>query len=1216
MPCIYFLQLKLDPIFMKTIRTLLRAFAGKVALVGGLLFAGGTLQAQYCIPAGDCSFGDEIQNFTLNTINNTSVCAGGYSDFSGSISTTLNAGVPYPYSALFGYSNQGLGLWLDMNQDGDFDDAGEFVSSVPFVTGSFSGSGSLTIPGSVNSGTYRLRVRNWWNNNFTGLVGESCQAVSFGETEDYTVVVVNNNCTAPPTPGTANAPASVCSGVNFNVTLSGNSIGNGQTYQWQSSTNGSTWADILGANNTSMTTSANVPTYYRCVVTCSGQSDTSTVDFLATIIPSNICNACVSSASFNGDTYLEGVQLGSINAISTACANYTNNTNLSTLVIKGGNYTGSIIHGDCDGGGTYTRGVMVWADWNANGDFTDPGEQLMSITSPGTASQAEVLSFTVPVNAANGPILMRVIASEDGVTTPSCGTYGYGETEDYVLIVADPPYNDAGIAQLISPSSGLCFVSDTIRVRLENVGQVALTTCQFNVTVNNSAVQTFNWTGNIGPNTAQNVFVGSTVLNDGDFLKIWTSLPNGVQDSLNFNDTLQQNVYQSMAGTYTIGGSNPNFNTINDALTALQVRGACSDVALNIRSGTYTEQMKLETFPGNSAVNVVLQSEALDADSVRIQFSSTSLAGNYVAWFEDVENFSINEVTLAATGFTFSTSVLLSGAGRDNGIQNSRIIGDTTASFDSNNSFNIKSLVDNDNNFSLLNNTIWGGSRAVSLSGTSAADPERGIRIIGNTIDKYHFVGIGLFNQENPVIESNTILSRSSNANVFRIYLNTVYNGCTVSGNQIGGNNGGFGINIDGVSGSLTNSAVVSNNFIRMGDTLSAQNSEAIFIQNGSSLLNVYHNSVAVYSQTVASAGLTIGVGANVDINIKNNIIAHYGQGAAYEIDGSLSIASSNHNDLYVANGPLARYAGTTHADLAAYNAATGHDANSISVDPMFGGLDMHTCLVDFDNTGIGVGVVSDIDGDTRNSATPDMGADEFVLPATFTLGNDIYKCSSDSVMLGAEVILNGTYYWSTFSNDPSIYVSAPGEYSLTLVSSCGTVDDSIEVFNIAAPVANFTNINSFYTYVFTNTSTNATSYSWDFGDGNTSTDANPLHIYAADGTYTITLTATNSCGETSTKTMQATVNVTSIEEAGLAHLQVYPNPTSGTAILRIQGLSGTEASLQLMDLTGRVLMAKQISGTSEGIEAALNLSKYAAGVYLVQIQSGDYSAVRRIVRK
>lgn len=1201
---------------MKKIRTLTRDVAGKLALLSGLFFAGASLQAQYCIPTGNCSFGDEILTFTLNTINNNSVCGGGYSDFSGSISTTLSAGVPYPYSASFGYSDQGLGLWLDANQDGDFDDAGEFVSSVPYVSGSFSASGSLTIPGSVNSGTYRLRVRNWWLNNFTGLAGESCQAVSYGETEDYTVVVVNNNCTAPPTPGTANAPSSICAGVNFNVTLSGNSIGNGQTYQWQSSANGSTWADILGATNITLTTSAVTPTYYRCVVTCSGQSDTSSVDFLATIIPANICNVCASSASFNGDTYLEGVQLGSISAISTACANYTDNTNLSTVVIKGGSYSGSIIHGDCDGGSTYTRGVLVWADWNANGDFTDPGEQLMSITSPGTASQAEALSFTVPLNAANGPILMRVIASEDGVTTPPCGTYGYGETEDYVLIVADPPFNDAGIAQLISPSTNLCFVSDTIRVRLENVGQVALTSCQFNVTVNNGAVQTFNWTGNVGPNTAQNVFVGSTVLNDGDFLKIWTSLPNGVQDSLNFNDTLQQNVYQSMAGIYTIGGSNPDFNTINDALTALQVRGACSDITLNVRSGTYTEQMKLESFPGNSSASVVLQSEVLDADSVRIQFSSTSLAGNYVAWFDDVQNFSINEVTLAATGFTYSTTVLLSGAGSDNGIQNSRIIGDTTSTFDSNNSFNIKSLADNDNNFSLLNNTIWGGSRAVSLSGTSAADPEKGIRILGNTIDKYYFVGIGLFNQENPIVENNVILSSGSNANVFRLYMNTVYNGCSVNANQIGGNNGGFGINLDGVSGSLANAAVVSNNFVRMGDTLSAQNSEGIYIQNGSNLLNVYHNSVAIYSQTVASAGLTIGVGANVDINIKNNIIAHYGQGAAYEIDGSLSIASSNHNDLYVANGPLARYAGTTHADLASYTAATAHDANSISVDPMFVGLDMHTCMVDFDNTGIGVGVLGDIDGDTRNTATPDMGADEFVLPATFTLGNDIYKCSSDSVMLGAEVILNGTYYWSTFSNDPAIYVSAPGEYSLTLVSSCGTVDDTIEVFDIPAPQANFTNTNSFYTYVFTNTSTNATSYSWDFGDGTTSTNANPLHIYAADGTYTITLTATNSCGETSTKTLQVTVNVTSIDEEDLASISLYPNPTSGLTTLRIEGLGGSEASIHLMDLTGRVLVSKNVAGTSDGIEASLNLSKYAAGVYVVRIQSGDYSAVRRIVRK
>jgi PKD repeat protein len=192
-----------------------------------------------------------------------------------------------------------------------------------------------------------------------------------------------------------------------------------------------------------------------------------------------------------------------------------------------------------------------------------------------------------------------------------------------------------------------------------------------------------------------------------------------------------------------------------------------------------------------------------------------------------------------------------------------------------------------------------------------------------------------------------------------------------------------------------------------------------------------------------------------------------------------------------------------------------------------------------------------------------------------------------------------------------------PGEYSLTLVTNCGTVDDTIEVFDIPAPVANFTSTNSFYTYVFTNTSTNATSYSWNFGDGNTSTQQNPLHIYGADGTYTVTLTAVNSCGEINTKTMQVSVNVnSSIQESAATNVQLYPNPTSGFATVLIQGLNSTDADVQLMDLTGRILISKKVSASNLGLETTLNLSKYAAGVYMVRIQSGDFSTVRRIVRK
>lgn len=56
----------------------------------------------------------------------------------------------------------------------------------------------------------------------------------------------------------------------------------------------------------------------------------------------------------------------------------------------------------------------------------------------------------------------------------------------------------------------------------------------------------------------------------------------------------------------------------------------------------------------------------------------------------------------------------------------------------------------------------------------------------------------------------------------------------------------------------------------------------------------------------------------------------------------------------------------------------------------------------------------------------------------------------------------------------------------------------------------------------FINSSISSTEYAWDFGDGSTSTDSDPVHTYAADGTYTVTLDASNSFGgaDSQTKTV------------------------------------------------------------------------------------------------
>ncbi|MFM7668612.1 MAG: PKD domain-containing protein, partial [Bacteroidota bacterium] len=81
-------------------------------------------------------------------------------------------------------------------------------------------------------------------------------------------------------------------------------------------------------------------------------------------------------------------------------------------------------------------------------------------------------------------------------------------------------------------------------------------------------------------------------------------------------------------------------------------------------------------------------------------------------------------------------------------------------------------------------------------------------------------------------------------------------------------------------------------------------------------------------------------------------------------------------------------------------------------------------------------------------------------------------------------------------------------------------------------PTASFTSPNALCqgsTVTFTDFSTNSpTTWAWNFGDGNTSTQQNPTHTYAAAGSYTVSLTVSNSAGTNST-TQNIVVNAVPI---------------------------------------------------------------------------------------
>ena len=127
--------------------------------------------------------------------------------------------------------------------------------------------------------------------------------------------------------------------------------------------------------------------------------------------------------------YIDLVQLGSINRTSGADGGYYNGTASSTSLAAGSAQTISFSAGFVST--AYSEYFKVYIDYNQNGVFTDAGELVVSSAASSVAT-TRTGSFTVPTTAKNGATRMRVVMSDNSATT-SCGSYSYGETEDYTV---------------------------------------------------------------------------------------------------------------------------------------------------------------------------------------------------------------------------------------------------------------------------------------------------------------------------------------------------------------------------------------------------------------------------------------------------------------------------------------------------------------------------------------------------------------------------------------------------------------------------------------------------------------------------------------------------------------------------------------------------------------------------------------------------------------
>ncbi|MFM2394959.1 MAG: hypothetical protein RLZZ546_2942, partial [Bacteroidota bacterium] len=174
-------------------------------------------------------------------------------------------------------------------------------------------------------------------------------------------------------------------------------------------------------------------------------------------------------------------------------------------------------------------------------------------------------------------------------------------------------------------------------------------------------------------------------------------------------------------------------------------------------------------------------------------------------------------------------------------------------------------------------------------------------------------------------------------------------------------------------------------------------------------------------------------------------------------------------------------------------------------------------------------------DNDVCNEVSSNQTINAVASPVSSFTSNINTGCAPMDVQFTSTSQNNPTSYLWTFQGgspststvaNPLVNYSVAGTYNVTLVTSNSQGSNTLSLDNYVqvgiSPTSSFSSSQSGLTYTFTNSSsTNSTSYLWNFGDGSTSTEVNPIHTYAAQGSYTISLVATNACGsETSTSTI------------------------------------------------------------------------------------------------
>jgi hypothetical protein len=347
---------------------------------------------------------------------------------------------------------------------------------------------------------------------------------------------------------------------------------------------------------------------------------------------------CAAGSNSTSYEYISNVLLGTINQTSgNVAGGYQDFTSLSTTLQIGTSYSATITVGN-----PYTSDqILIWIDWNHDGDFTDADENVYA--SIGSFSTPHITSgFTPPLGALLGNTRMRIRLHDTGAgpnATP-CGNSSYGEVEDYSINVISNTCSPVNITNHPATMQTSCSPSANISFTVTATGDSPITyQWQYNNGGNWINISNGMPSGAFYTNGNSNSMTVNGITNASSYeYRCILSNCNGINSQTSNNALLVINPNPSVAGTITglatvcQGQSNvtytvPTIANTNSYIWTLPTgaTGTSSTASISVSFGTSAVSENITVKGTNSCGEGGISTKAITVNP--LPFAAGTIAG-------------------------------------------------------------------------------------------------------------------------------------------------------------------------------------------------------------------------------------------------------------------------------------------------------------------------------------------------------------------------------------------------------------------------------------------------------------------------------------------------------------------------------------------------------------------------------------------------------------